>query len=278
MCSPRFAWLLLFAGNALAAEGFIIGAGVEGDSADGLAGTVVADVALTEKTWLSGSIGGNSVELPRNQSIDTWYGDLGIDHWFEPVGVRVGAAYWGDSDILDSQDWRASLYWQNDRMTLAGDYEYRDFTFQIPQTDFFPGRTINFDANGVGLTTRFDVTDTVTVSLSGMAYDYSLDLRLANNRGLLELLSFSRLSLINSLVDHRVFAGIGVDVGERHWQFDVGTWQGEVDGGRSRSATVRFMTPLGKATDVEFGLGLDDSDLYGSVTFFSVFLYFYGDS
>jgi hypothetical protein len=28
--------------------------------------------------------------------------------------------------------------------------------------------------------------------------------------------------------------------------------------------------------DVEFSLGIDDSELYGNVTFFSVFLYFYG--
>lgn len=273
---PRSLPLLLLAGNALAAEGFIVGAGVEGDSADGLAGTVVADIALGEKTWLSGSAGGNTVELPRGLSIDTVYGDLGLDHWFDPVGVRVGVAYWGDSDVLDSNDWRASLYWRNDAVTLAGDYEFRDFTFQIPATDFFPGRTVEFDASGVGLSARFDLTDTVDLSLSGMTYDYSINLSLDRNRGILELLSFSRLSLINSLVDYRVFAGLGVDVGDQRWQFDLGTWQGEVDGGRTRSATMRFLTPLGDASDIEFGLGLDDSELYGSVTFFSVFLYFYG--
>ncbi len=273
---PRSLPLLLLAGNALAAEGFIVGAGVEGDSADGLAGTVVADIALGEKTWLSGSAGGNTVELPRGLSIDTVYGDLGLDHWFDPVGVRVGVAYWGDSDVLDSNDWRASLYWRNDAVTLAGDYEFRDFTFQIPATDFFPGRTVEFDASGVGLSARFDLTDTVDLSLSGMTYDYSINLSLDRNRGILELLSFSRLSLINSLVDYRVFAGLGVDVGDQRWQFDLGTWQGEVDDGRTRSATMRFLTPLGDASDIEFGLGFDDSELYGSVTFFSVFLYFYG--
>lgn len=276
MSLPRSAVLLLLAGNALAAEGFIVGAGIEGDSADGLAGTLVADVALSDRTWLFGSVGGNSVELPRSQSIDTVYGDLGIDHWFDPLGVRVGAAYWGDSDVLESNDWRASLYWRSGGATLAGDYEFRDIRFEIPSTDFFPGRTVNFDANGVGLSARFDLNDTVDFSLSGMVYEYSIDLSLADNRGILELLSFSRLSLINSLVDHRAFAGLGIDAGNQRWQFEIGTWQGAVDQGTSRSATVRFLTPLGKASDIEFGLGLDDSDLYGSVTFFSVFLYFYG--
>ena len=49
-----------------------------------------------------------------------------------------------------------------------------------------------------------------------------------------------------------------------------------MDGGETNSATLRFLNPLGKSADVEFALGFDDSDLYGSVTFFSVFLYFYG--
>jgi hypothetical protein len=34
--------------------------------------------------------------------------------------------------------------------------------------------------------------------------------------------------------------------------------------------------PLSDRSDIEFGLGYDASDLYGNVTFFSLFLYFYG--
>jgi len=226
---------------------------------------------------LSGSIGVNSVELPRRQSLDTRYGDLGIDHWFEPVGVRLGFAYWGDSDILDSRDWRGSLYWRTERMTLAGDYEYRDFRFTIPASGMFPGRKFEFDANGVGLTTRFDLTDSLSLSLSGMGYDYSVNLRLDDNRDILDFLSVSRLSLINSLVDYRAFATLGLDVDERRWQFEAGTWRGAVDGGTTNSVTLRFMTPLGERNDIEFGLGVDDSEFYGTVSFFSVFLYFYGD-
>jgi len=40
----------LAAGNALAAQAYILGVGGEGDSADGLAGTIIADVGLSEKT------------------------------------------------------------------------------------------------------------------------------------------------------------------------------------------------------------------------------------
>ena len=219
MFLPRLLPLLLLAGNAVAAEGYIIGGGIEGDSADGLAGAVVADIGITEKTWLSGTVAYNSVDAVFRQSLDTWYGDLELDHWFDPVGIRVGVAYWGDSDVLDSNDLTGSLYVRTDNLMLSGDYEYRDFTFEIPATDFFAGRTVSFDANGFGATARFDLTDNVDLRLSGMDYDYSINLRLSDNRRILELLSFSRLSLINSLVDYRAFATLGIDSGEQRWQF-----------------------------------------------------------
>jgi len=268
-------WLLL-AGNAFATEGYIIALGVEADTADGLAGALAGDVGLTEKTWLSGTLARNTVDLPFGNSVDTWYADAGIDHWFEPLGIRIGAAYWGDSDILESQDVPVALYWRNDKATLALNYIYRDFRFELPQTDFFQGRTFRFDANGVGLSGRVALTDSTSLGFSGMDYDYSVNLRLDRNAGLLDLLSFSRFSLINSLVDYRVIATLGVDAGRHHWELDLGTWKGEVDNGTTRTATLRFLTPIGATTDIEFGLGVDDSDLYGNVTFFSVLLYFYG--
>ena len=82
--------LLLLAGNALAVEGFIVGGGVEADSADGVAVSGIIDIGLTEKTWLTGAIARNSVDVQSGLSIDTWYGDVSLDHWFDPVGVRGG--------------------------------------------------------------------------------------------------------------------------------------------------------------------------------------------
>lgn len=270
--------LLLVASSAFGSEGYILGGGLEGDSADGLGASIIGEFGLTEKTWISGAIARNTLDLPFREDLETWYGDLGIDHWFKPFGIRAGVAYWGDKDSLESTDWRASVYWRANKFSVAGDYESRDFSFDRSSVDLFPARRGGFDAEGIGLTARFELTDSVSLGLSGMDYDYDVNLRLDNNRGLLELLSFSRLSLINSLVDYRASATLGLKTGPRNWQFDVGTWKGEVDGGTTRSATIRFLNPLGDNADVEFSLGLDDSELYGSVTFFSVFLYFYGGS
>ena len=268
----------MLASNALAADGYIVGFGVEADSADGLSAALLGDVALAEDTWLNGAIARSKVDLPRMQTIDTWYGDLGIDHWFDPVGVRLGIAYWGDNDILDSRDARASLYWRGNKAMLSGDFEYRDFRFELPTTDFFPGRVIRFHANGIGLSTRFDLTENTSLRVYGMDYDYELNLRLDSNRGILDLFSFSRLSLINSLVDYRAGAALGVDAGKQRWQVGLSSEKIEIDGSTTRSATLRLLTPMGGHSDVEFSLGVDNSDLYDTVTFLSVFFYFYGES
>ena len=270
--------MLSFAAQAHAAEGYIVGAGLEGDAEGGLAMSAIGELGVTDKTWLSAALARNTVDLQVQDNLDTWYADVGIDHWLDPVGIRAAAAYWGDNETLDATDWRASVYWRTDKSYVAANFEYRDFSFLLPATDLFPGREVGFDANGVGVTGTVDITEAVSLGLSGMDYDYSVNLGLDRNRGILQLLSFSRLSLINSLIDYRVYATLGVDAGERRWQFDVGSWKGEVDGATTRSATVRFLTPLGESSDIEFALGVDDSELYGNVSFLSVFLYFYGGS
>jgi len=268
--------LLFLAGNALAAEGYILGFGVEGDSAEGLAASAVGDLALTDHTWLTGSVAKSSLDLPRRQTLETWYADLGLDHWFDPVGIRLGAAYWGDSDLLESNDLRGSLYWRGETAMISANYEFRDFNFELPAFDAFPGRSASFDAEGIGLSGRINLSDTVSLNLYGMDYTYSVDLSTDRNQAILELLSFSRLSLINSLVDYSAGAALGVDVGLQRWLFEFATWKGEVDGSVTNSATIRLMTPMGEKSDIEFGLGVDNSELYGTVTFLSVYMYFYG--
>ncbi|NQV86846.1 MAG: hypothetical protein HQ492_07195, partial [Woeseiaceae bacterium] len=151
--------LTLFAAPVWAAEGYIVSIGVEADSEDAMAGSISGELGLAENTWLSGAVAKNSVDLPLGISVDTIYTDIGIDHWFDPVGLRATVAYWGDSDVLDSLDYRASLYWRDDRVSIAGDFEYRVFSFDIFRGDLRPGQDVRFHANGAGLTARFELND-----------------------------------------------------------------------------------------------------------------------
>lgn len=276
MCWSRCLLLLLLSGNSWAAGEYVIAGGVEADSADGMVAALFGDVAIGDDTWLSGGVARSRVDLALRDELETWYADIGIDHYFDPAGIRLGAAYWGDDDILDSVDLRTSLYFRGDSGSLSLDYEFRDFELVLPQVDRFSRRRATFDAQGIGIAARLDLTDRVDVSLKGIAYDYSVDLRLDPNRDIVNVISVTRLSLINSLVDYRANVGLGIDFGLKRLEFDIARWEGAVAGARTNSYSLRFLTPVGQRSDIEFGIGYDDSDTYGQVTVLSVFLYFYG--
>jgi hypothetical protein len=265
-------------GNAaIAAEGFMLGGGAEGDSEGGLSYAVIGGVGFTENTWLSAALAQSEVDLVNGRQLETDYADIELDHYFDPVGVRLGAAYWGDSDVLTSNDWRASGYFRNDVVTLSFDYEYRDFEFIIPSTDFTTSRQLFFDADGFGVLARFETSETTNLRLRGIKYDYSVPFRPVDNVDASRLLSVTRLSLINSLVDHRASLTLGIETGESAWEIDLTTWEGAISRSRTKSLTVRYLFPASRRTDVELGLGYDDSELYGDVTFFSLYLFFFGD-
>ena len=63
--------------------------GLEGDSTDGLAVALFGDPAVGEETWLSAGVARSSVALPIRDELETWYGDVALDHFFDPAGVRI---------------------------------------------------------------------------------------------------------------------------------------------------------------------------------------------
>lgn len=268
--------LLLAATPAFAIEGFMLGGGAESDSEDGLGIALVGSVGLAEETWLSFGGAKSSVELASGRELEALYADIGIDHFFDPVGVSFSVAYWGDSDVLESNDWRASGYYRNDKVSFSLDYEFRDFDLTIPSTDFFPGRRVTFDADGFGMTARLQTSENTSIGIRGIKYEYSLPFRPIENISAARLVSVTRLSLINSLVDHRAGLSFSIDQGLRNWTFDISTWEGIFTGSRTLSYTARYLMPISDESDIEFGLGYDDSETYGDVTFFSVYLFFYG--
>ena len=268
---------MLLASNALADSGdFAVGLGVESDSDDGISTIILGGAGLGENTWLSGGLARSSVELATRDDLESNFADIELDHYFDPFGVRVGAAYWRGSDILESQDWRASLYWRNEKVMLSGEYEVRDFELTTPGTDLSPGRQIMFDANGIGVTARFNLTQKTSLSLSGRKYDYSVPFRPIENRDVIDLISASRLSLINSLVDNRASVSLGIDQGQKHWEFQISNSENIIIQTRTKSATLRLLLPMSEKADIEIGIGRDDSDLYGEVTFLSLHVFFYG--
>lgn len=269
--------VLLAAAPAVSEPGdFLLGAGLEADSGDGFAATLIGDVAVGESTFLSGSVSHSDFERPSGETVDNLYVDIGVEHYFDPIGVRAGAAYWGDEDLLASRDLRAAVFARGESAYLSLNGEHREFEFTVDGGRFFAPRTIDFDANGLGLSGRLGVSPDVSLQAGGMVYDYSVDFRLGDGDRIRDQLLLSRLSVLSSLVDWRASIGLTVDTGSSSWQFDVSRWVGAIDDSDNVGATLSFLTPMTERTDIEISLGHDDSDLYGDLTFLSVYVFFYG--
>lgn len=276
MCLFRrnlFLLTILISANA-AADGYVIGIGAEGDSADGRAITAIGDFGVGEKTWLSFTA--NSAETDGIlRSNETVYAGAGLDHWFEPFGVRFGASYWGNSDLLDSRDLQSSIYVRGNSGSISLEYEKRDFKFRL-QSDALRGRIAEFSSNGWGIRARVALADRLNFTLGGMTYDYSRNLRLQPDIDALAYLSSSRLSMINSLIDHRFNGGLEYEFGLRSVDITAGNWQLAVDGSTVDSYSLGFLTPISDRVDMEMRVAFDDSETFGSTTAVSVHLFYFG--
>jgi hypothetical protein len=266
---------VLLGSSALAGDGYVLGLGGEGDSSDSLAFSAFGDFGLTEKTWLSLTAAKARAEGVVSK-LDTVYGDVGLDHYFGPVGIRVGTAYWGDADILDSVDIRGSVYLRTMAMSVAADYERRNFVFRFDLGPLLERREVEFEADGFGLNFRAATGKRVSLYLRGMSYDYSVDLTRLQNISDLSFLSASRLSLANSLLDHRVDAGMDVKFGLKMLNIAFGSRQTAIDSGRVDSFSIGFLFPASDASDIEVRAGYDDSEYFGNTTVLSFFWFFYG--
>ena len=282
MCSPKILCSILAVAilnvapceNATA-KGVVIGIGVAGDTADGRAYSLFADVGATEKTWISGAISRNQTKNTAFD-LDAKFADISVDHFFDPVGLRLGGSYWGDDGFLESQDAHASLYLRNKKGSIALDFERRNFDLTI-ESDLLAPRSVEFSADGYGLTGRLQANDRTSLYVNGMTYEYSRDISLQPDSDRLRFLSFSRFSLMNSLLDYRLSGGIEFGFGQSRLDFRYSSWKTAVIQGRVNSLGVGFLTPIGRAADIEFRLAFDESDDFGSATVFSLFLFFYAE-
>ncbi len=278
-CSERSRLLLTLASLlacGVASAEHVVSIGVEADTEESKAVSLLGSFAVASDSWLTASVSRSRSE-DRLFDLETLFADLGFDHHFDPIGLRVGVGYWGDADLLESNDARAALYFRNDRFSLSLDYERRAFDLTVRSLLLDEPRRVEFDADGVGVSARLALNDAVSVYANGMRYDYSRNIALEPNIDVLRVFALSRLSMMNSLLDDRVGGGLEWSVGTRLIDLRVTSWRTAVFGDRVDSIGIGLLTPLGDASDIELRLETDDSDTVGQATVFSVFLYFYGE-
>jgi hypothetical protein len=261
--------------GAVAGEGYILGVGAEADTSDSMAFSTFADFGLTQKTWLAMTAAKARAEGAVSE-LHTVYCDVSLDHFFDPIGIRIGGAYWGNDDVLDSLDIRGSLYLRATAVSFTVDYERRKFDFLFNLEPLLESRQVEFDADGYGVHLRATSSERLSFYLRGMTYDYSVDLSRLQNISDLNFLSASRLSLANSLLDHRADLGIDIEFGLTLLSLEIGSRQTAIDGGRVDSFSVGLLFPASDAADIELRLGYDDSENFGGSTVASFFWFFYG--
>lgn len=259
------------------ANDFVVGAGVEADSEKGRAISAFADFSVGKKTWLSAAVSAFETDSSLGTR-NTSFANVSLDHSFDPVGVRAGISYWGNSDILDSIDLNLSLYYRSETMMMSADYVARDFDF-IVLADF-PGlqRTAEFSADGFGLSGRLSLSNNLSARLAGMTYNYSRNIRIQQDIDALRFLSSSRLSMVNSLIDYRVSAGLERRFGLRSADISVSRWRTAVDGGTVDSVSVGVLAPVSDRNDAEFRISFDNAENFGRATTMSLYVYFFGGS
>jgi len=264
---------LLTVSAAAVADGnpVVVALGAGKDDTGSHAMSLLADIGLTEDTWLSTSVARTESERIVN------YADIGLDHDFGPLGVRAAAAYWGNDDLLESGDLRGSLYWRGEAASLSFDLERRDFSMRLGERLLDEPVEVGFSADGVGASATLSLNDRLRLYAGGMDYEYSRDIRLRTDFQVLRFFGRSRLSLMNSLLDYQARLGLGMDVGRASLDVGVSRWRTEIDRSTVDSIAVGLLLPAGPQSDVEFRLAFDESEEYGGATVFSVFLYLFAE-
>jgi len=275
-CRCTLLLLTMLAANASADGMYVLGISGQADSADGRAISGFVDYGFTEETWLSAAVS-RTETVGLLGGLKTVYADVSLEHSFGPVGVRAGAAYWGDNDLLDSIDLRGSVFFRGENATFSVNYERRDFDFvfqSILNPDIF--RTTEFSADGIGASASLRTSSKSRLFASGMSYNYSRDLRVRPDVDLLRFLSSSRLSLMNSLIDYRLGGGIEFRIGQRTLDFTLSNWQTAIDGGQVNSFAIGFITPSGPASDFELRIAYDESENFGNTFSLAISFYYFG--
>jgi hypothetical protein len=235
-------------------------------------------LALNDDTWLSMSAGRSrapSIERDVRASLTS----LGIDHDFGPIGLALSAEQWGDSNNLESRDWRGEIFFGSERYRIALVREDRAIDI------FFSGqgapiatdlRSVGIDADGVGLNWRFELAPNWQTYGSWMDYDYPRGIRLVPRAERLDLLSTSAVTLAYSFIDRYETIGFEHSMGLKLINFDYSRDRSTIDGEKLKSIGASVLWPVAPRMDLEFQIGSSRADGFGSSVYGGLTLLFYG--
>lgn len=272
--------LLAQAATASAQERlYALGVGISADDGDGLGISASGDIGFTDATSASLSLGvtraGGDPEDIRSR-----FWQLGADHDFGPIGAfaRIGQA--GDPDDFDSDDAELGLYVSPGNWRFTGRYLRRDvdLVLRLINTDPVVTRTVETQADGLGLTAAYTADNRFRASIGLRRYDFDRDLTRLNQFEVLRRLSPTTLTLSGSLLDSSYTAGVEIPFGQQALSLSVARDRLAAEQRDVDSVSIGWLTPVGDRSDLDVSVGVSDDDAPGgdTVAYVSVLYLFYG--
>ena len=257
---------------------WMLGLAAEGDenSNDSMLATV--NWGVTPATWLNFTTSRSTSSSSRaDVKADSIV--VGVDHRFESVGIAFSAEDWGDHGVLETRDYRGSLYVDRERFRVAVTYE--DRSIDIPFTVTGPlgrqfSRTVNVPAHGVALDARVTPAPLWKIYLSAGDYDFERDLSALPRIARLNLLSTSTLTLANSFVDRVRMIGMQRELGAVEFDLSFMRDRSAIDGSILDTTSAAVLFPVGRRFDLEVQVGDGRSDLFGTGLYAGLSFLVYG--
>lgn len=251
---------------------FFAGLAADRDGGEGV--RLGIDYGVAEKTWVT-AIGTYTHLSDELSDITTRSLGAGIEHSFGRFGVSGNVAYWGDPDEVDSTSFRSSLFYKGGpwRVALSGERREVDVTFRFTNADDIRvQRTEQLQVDALGGSVSYS-GEPWSVRLGHAGYEYSRDPRALNFLFRFSVLSASGLTLANSFLEYRSWAGLEYAFGDRGVFLELSADKGAVDELRTNTFMLGYYMPIAERWDMEFQLGVADTEVlggavFGGVTFF----------
>jgi hypothetical protein len=257
---------------------WMLGLAAEGDENSNNSLLANVNWGVTPSTWLNFTTS-RSTSSTNRADVKADSIVVGVDHRFESVGIAFNAEDWGEHGVLETRDYRGSVYVDRERFRVAVTYE--DRSIDIPFTVTGPlgrqfSRTVNVPAHGVALDARVTPTALWTIYLSAGDYDFERDLSALPRIGRFNLLSTSTLTLANSFVDRVRMIGMEREFGAVAFNLSFMRDRSAVDGSILDTTSAAVLFPVGRRFDLEVQVGDGRSDLFGTGLYAGLSFLVYG--
>lgn len=248
--------------------------GLQMDEDGGLATNLSLGHELTRSTWVQMS-GGVTQSPDGDTGNDTRYGSFDIEQMFGVVGLGAGVELWGDGEDLRTRRWRGALILRPGpfRLRAYGERRKADVTFEAVVLGVPVRRKGNLEITGYGGSASYFAPNGFNAYVSHTEWEYSDD-----PQGLSFLARFvdfttTALTLSNSFLQRTTMLSLGYFQGVNSFAFDVARDISAVDRETIFTYSGSWTRRLAERHNVEFRVGLSDTQAYDSSFYFGLTWY-----